>query len=99
MGIVFLTANAHHRLEAERKRHEISRVYGRYLAPQIRKELLASYEAQKSELLGASREVTVLESDIRGFTTLSEGLPAEQVVRLLNIYFTAMIPVLYKHGG
>lgn len=99
MGLIYLTGNIHQRLEAERKRREISKIYGRYLAPQVRKELLEHYEDRKWELQGALREVTVLESDIRGFTHFSEDLPAQEVVGLLNVYFTAMIPILYKHGG
>jgi class 3 adenylate cyclase/CHASE2 domain-containing sensor protein len=97
--LVYSGATLHHLLDAEKKKSEISRIYGRYLAPQVRDQLLKNFDSRKSDLLGTVREVTVLESDIRGFTTLSESLSAEAVVRLLNIYFTAMIPILYKHGG
>jgi class 3 adenylate cyclase len=46
-----------------------------------------------------SAEVTVLFSDIRGFTTRSDSVPADILVRALNLYFTAMTEVVYRHGG
>ncbi len=99
MVLVYFGGTTYQRLEAEKKKQEISRIYGKYLAPQVREELMKKDETKDSDLKGWVREVTVLESDIRGFTSLSEVLPAEEVVRLLNLYFTAMIPILYKHKG
>jgi adenylate cyclase len=99
MALVYIGGTSYQRLDAEKKKNEISRVYGKYLAPQVRAELMKEENLRSSDLQGGVREVTVLESDIRGFTSLSETLPAVEVVRLLNLYFTAMIPILYKHRG
>jgi adenylate cyclase len=56
-------------------------------------------DPSKLDLKGEQREITVLFSDIRNFTSFSEGHPAEQVVRLLNEYFAAVVPVVESHGG
>src|SRR6266446_6660073 len=48
---------------------------------------------------GTLTEVTILFSDIRGFTRLSEKLPAQEVVRMLNDYFELMVDILFEHGG
>ena len=56
-------------------------------------------EAGDSVLAGASQDVTVLFSDIRGFTRLSEQLSARQMVGMLNDYFTEMVDVIFENGG
>ena len=51
------------------------------------------------QLGGEQRRLTILMADLRGFTTLSESLPPEQIVRLLNVYLAAMSEVITEHGG
>ena len=80
-------------LEKQQARSMLSR----YLPPDIVKEMLkAPVDAQ----LGSRRaDLTVLFSDIRGFTSISEKLDPEQVVELLNDYLTVMTEVIFHHGG
>ena len=69
---------------------------GRYFSPAVA-QLLS--QAREQQALGESRELTVLFCDIRGFTTLSESLPSEAVVKLLNDYLTCMVDVIFAAGG
>jgi len=68
---------------------------GRYVG----RDVLAEIMAESPALSGERREVSVLVSDIRGFTTLSEKLPAERVAAQLNDYFPAMVGAIFAHRG
>jgi class 3 adenylate cyclase len=68
----------------------------------VSKSAVAAVETQVSADLAGSGErrvVTVLFSDIRGFTTLCEGIDPAKLVQLLNRYFDAMVEIIYRHGG
>lgn len=84
---------------SERKARERAvAAFGRFLDPRIVQSLVESGETQQS-LSGKSREISVLFSDIRGFTTLSESRTPEQVVELLNAYFTQQSGIIFSHEG
>ncbi|MFN6961177.1 MAG: CHASE2 domain-containing protein [Rhodocyclaceae bacterium] len=70
---------------AERAKRHLAALFGRYVSPSVMQALLA--HPDMPGLGGRRREVTVLFSDIRDFTTLSERLQPEEVVELLNEYF------------
>ena len=71
--------------------------FGRYVSPQILEHILAHPE--KVHLGGERRELTILFSDIRGFTSISEAASPEEVVEMLNEYLTRMVDILLAHGG
>jgi len=84
--------------QALRKRNDFIRsVLGRYLTDQVADQLLEHPEGLK--LGGELREVSVLMSDLRGFTPMSERSTPEQVVEVLNRYLGCMTDVIEKHGG
>ena len=85
------------------ERLRLRRTFERYVAPGVVAEILADPEAAEGILRGRQLEVTVLMSDIRGFTTLtrqrSMAGQSELHVRQLNEYLGAMVEVVGQHGG
>jgi class 3 adenylate cyclase len=75
----------------------IRSLFGRYVSDEVVADLLASPEGPK--IGGEQRRVTLLMSDLRGFTPLTEGLEPQQVLLLLNSYLGAMADVVLAHGG
>jgi adenylate cyclase len=80
-----------------RQKREIKRLFGRYVSKDVIEQLMA--DPRLANLGGQRREMTVLFSDIRGFTTASEKGTPEAVVLQLNEYFGAMVEVLFRHRG
>jgi len=69
----------------------------RFLSPALVEQAArGSIELSKG---GALSELTILFSDVRGFTRISEKLPAQEVVRMLNDYFELMVDILFEHEG
>ena len=86
-----------YREQLERRERFIRATFGRYLSDEIVEEILESPEGLN--LGGDLREVTIMMSDIRGFTTLVEHLPPQQVVTLLNRYLGRMTDIILEYGG
>jgi len=86
-----------YRQQLERSERFIRATFGRYLSDDIVSEILESPEGL--ELGGDLREVTIMMSDIRGFTTLSEHLPPQKVVQLLNRYLGKMTEIILDFKG
>jgi adenylate cyclase len=80
-----------------REKREIKRLFGRYVSKDVIEQLMAN--PALARLGGQRREMTVLFSDIRGFTTASEAGTPEAIVDQLNQYFGSMVEVLFRHRG
>jgi len=83
-------------VEGREKRH-VKKMFGQYVSPDIFRQLMS--DPALARLGGDRREMSVLFSDIRGFTAASETSTPEAVVTQLNEYFTAMVAVLFRHHG
>ncbi|MGD8523132.1 MAG: adenylate/guanylate cyclase domain-containing protein [Desulfobacterales bacterium] len=83
--------------DLERSSELIKKMFGRYLSTEVMNTLLEDPSAL--ELGGEKRKVTIMMTDLRGFTALSEQLKPEQVVQLLNSYFEVMVDVVLQYNG
>lgn len=69
----------------------------RYMTPNVAERVMA--QGDDALMVGERKEVTILFSDIRGYTTLTENLGAAEVVSLLNQYFETMVEAVFNHEG
>ena len=80
-----------------RKRSQLTRVFGRYVPEDLVAEM--STGPEDFALGGESRDMTVLFTDVRNFTTLSEGMSASDLTLMMNAYLTEMTRIIQKYHG
>ena len=80
-----------------REKRFISAAFGHYVSPQIVHQL--TEHPERLSLRGEQKDLTVLFSDIRGFTSISEKMSADELGRFMNEYLTAMSSVIMEHQG
>jgi len=81
----------------EREKKKIKGVFQQYVTEAVVEEMLKNPD--KLQLGGEKKELTVLFSDIRGFTTISEQMSPEGLVKFLNEYLTVMTDIVFKYNG
>jgi adenylate cyclase len=94
----FIADHTNRMIDALRDKRHIESVLGKVVSPEIARRLLAAGPEGVS-LGGSRRDLVILFSDIRSFTSYSEGQPPEAVVQLLNTYFAVMVRLVREHGG
>ncbi len=96
--VVAIVYVAVHYYKARMAKKSIEKAFSKYVAPQVVEEI-AKDGTYELKLGGENRDVAVMFVDIRGFTTLSESLPPEQVVDILNGYLELTTRCIFRHGG
>jgi len=98
--LILLIYNSNALIAYLRERNQklfLHNAFSRYVSSHVMDDILDHPE--KLTLGGERRIVTLMFTDIAGFTTISEQLPAEQTAKLLNRYLTKMSQIITKHGG
>jgi adenylate cyclase len=97
IGLALFVGTAYRYFVEDAEKRKVSKLFGRYVSKDVYKQLMAKPEL--AELGGARREMSVLFSDLRGFTTITEKGDPEELVRQLNEYFTTMVEIVFRNGG
>lgn len=95
--LLYLAGTVFGYLRTERERQEVRQAFSHYLAPSVVEEI--ANDPDRLTLGGEERQMTLMFCDIRGFTKLSEGLSANELVSLMNRYLTPMSEVILAHHG
>ncbi|MEW6657053.1 MAG: adenylate/guanylate cyclase domain-containing protein [Thermodesulfobacteriota bacterium] len=97
IGAVYLGLTIHRFLLEEQERARTRRTFEAYVAPAVVREILK--HPDNLRLGGERRELTILFTDIRGFTSLSEHLAPEDLVKVLHDFLNPMSNIIIQHGG
>ncbi|HEX9892206.1 MAG TPA: adenylate/guanylate cyclase domain-containing protein [Actinomycetota bacterium] len=97
--VAYLAALAFRYVTEVRERRRVTQTFSRYVAEDIVQEVLAAPEVAMATLRGASRPLSILFADLRGFTSASEGAAPENVVAALNVYLDAMTRAVNEERG
>ena len=96
-GLALFFGTAYRYLVEGREKRKVAKLFGRYVSKDVYAQLMAHPE--QAELGGARREMTVLFSDIRGFTSVTEKGDPEALVGQLNEYFSRMVAIVFRNKG
>ncbi len=96
-GLALFCGTAYRYFVEGREKRKVARLFGRYVSKDVYAELMSHPE--RAELGGTRRDMTVLFSDIRGFTSVTERGDPEALVGQLNEYFSRMVAIVFRNKG
>lgn len=96
-ALAFVSSEAYRNLVVEKKNRYLKKAFSSYVSPELVTEIIKNPD--RLHLGGEKKEITVLFSDIRGFTGISEKLAPDMLVQLLNEYLGPMTRVVLKNKG
>ncbi len=97
LALSYLGTLGHRFTGEEKRRNHLQRLFGRYVSNEVVEKLLET--GRNPDLGGEKLHVTILFSDIRNFTTISEKLGSHEVVEMLNVYFSRACEPILEQGG
>jgi adenylate cyclase len=99
IGLLFTLNAAWGFFVEARGRRQITSLFGQYVPPAVVDEMTAADDPETFSMEGQSREMTVLFTDVRSFTTIAERLEPKVLSHLMNEFLTPLTEVIYKHRG
>jgi len=97
MVITYTLCSALNYIMKDKEESKVRKAMSNYISPQIMADILS--DPSKLELGGTKKEITIMFSDIRGFTAISEKRDPQEVVSLLNRYLSVMVDIIFKNNG
>lgn len=97
--LAWLLSTAYLSATEGREKKRVRNMLAQYVSPAALESVLDDYEGLAEAEVGKEEEMSIVFSDVRGFTTISESLKPVQVVKMLNIHLEEMTQVTFKHGG
>jgi adenylate cyclase len=93
----YIMVEYRHYMAERNQKQQIAKTFGQYIPTELVDEMKKT--GQQVSVGGESREMTVLFSDVRGFTTISEGLGPQELTALMNAFLSPMTKVIHTHRG
>jgi adenylate cyclase len=95
--VAFLTGSVARHVASEREQRWVREAFSKYVSPSVVNQLIAAPDLLR--LGGERREVTILFTDLAGFTTIAESLKSEQVATIINRHLSETTETIQRHGG